>query len=114
MRIKLIVAFPADEAALSNRKRDLAPYVAQGVTVQCVPVRNSGTTMDSDYESLIFDAYISEAGLRSEEEGFDAVVVDTVSDAGMYALRSRLSIPVVGPGQVDRLGRRAGRRFPPC
>ena len=26
--------------------------------------------------------------------------IDTVSDSGMYALRSRLSIPVLGPGQV--------------
>ena len=35
-----------------------------------------------------------------EEEGFDAVCIDTVSDSGLYALRSRLSIPVFGPGQA--------------
>jgi allantoin racemase len=112
MRIKLIVAFPADDAALTRRRDQLAPYLAQGVSVECAPVRNSGTTMDSDYESLIFDAYITEAGLRAEDEGFDAVVVDTVSDAGMYALRSRLSIPVVGPGLVGYfLAAMLGRRF---
>ena len=40
------------------------------------------------------------AGLKAEEEGYDAVCIDTVSDSGMYSLRSRLSIPVIGPGQA--------------
>ena len=43
---------------------------------------------------------VFEAGLKAEEEGYDAVCIDTVSDSGMYALRSKLSIPVINPGQV--------------
>lgn len=38
--------------------------------------------------------------MQAEEEGYDAVVMDTVSDSGLGALRSRLSIPVLGPGLV--------------
>ena len=34
-----------------------------------------------------------------KNEGYSAVVIDTVSDSGLRALRSRLSIPVLGPGR---------------
>ena len=43
---------------------------------------------------------ILEAGLTAELDGFDAVCIDTMSDSGVAALRSSLSIPVVGPGRV--------------
>ncbi|WP_374477191.1 aspartate/glutamate racemase family protein [Zoogloea sp.] len=35
----------------------------------------------------------------AEKEGFDAVCINTVSDSGLAALRARLSIPVLSPGQ---------------
>lgn len=102
MRIKYIVPFPFDEEGIANRAaqvpRDL---LGPDTEVECVPVRNSATLVDCHYEALIFDMYIVEAGLRAEEEGYDAVIMDTVSDSGLYALRSRLSIPVVGPGLVS-------------
>jgi hypothetical protein len=65
---------------------------------ECVRVRNSGTLLDSYYESVVFDMYVVEAGLRAQEEGHDAVIMDTVSDSGLAALRSRPDIPVLGPG----------------
>jgi allantoin racemase len=61
---------------------------------------------------MLFDMYIAEAGLRAEEEGYDAVVMDTVSDSGLYALRSRLTIPVIGPGLVSyAVAIMLGKRF---
>ena len=42
--------------------------------------------------------YVTEAGLRAVDEGCDALVMDTVSDSGLGALRARLSIPDVGLG----------------
>ena len=56
---------------------------------------------DSYYDTMLMDMSVFEAGLKAEEEGFDAVCIDTVSDSGMYALRSKLNIPVVGPGQAS-------------
>ena len=61
---------------------------------------------------LGFDVYIAEAGMKAEEEGFDAVVMDTVSDSGLYAMRSRLTIPVIGPGQTSyAVAQMLGKRF---
>lgn len=113
MRIKYIVPFPFDEVGLANRAAQLPPELrTAGVDYEFVPVKNSCHNADSAYELLILDAYIAEAGLRSEAEGFDAVVMDTVSDSGLAALRSRLSIPVLGPGQVQQhVAAMLGRRF---
>ena len=113
MRIKYIIPFPFDEEGIANRAAQIQRDVLGPDTeVECVPVRNSATLVDCYYEDLVFDMYITEAGLRAEEEGYDAVVMDTVSDSGMYALRSRLQIPVIGPGLVSYLvGMLLGHRF---
>src|SRR5947207_9516911 len=113
MRIKFIIPFPFDEQGIANRAAQIpADLLGPDTHVECVPVRNSATLGDSYYDALIFDMYITEAGLRAEEEGFDAVIMDTVSDSGMYALRSRLSIPVIGPGLVSyAVAIMLGKRF---
>ena len=102
MRIKFIVPFPFDDEGIANRAAQIpSDLLGPNTEVECIPVRNSATLVDCYYEDLVFDMYIAEAGLRAEEEGYDAVIMDTVSDSGMYALRSRLSIPVIGPGLVS-------------
>jgi allantoin racemase len=113
MRIKFIIPFPFDEEGIANRAAQIPRELLGPETeVECVPVRNSATVVDCYYEATIFDMYIAEAGLRAEEEGYDAVVMDTVSDSGLYALRSRLSIPVIGPGLVSyAVAIMLGKRF---
>ena len=102
MRIKFIIPFPFDEEGVANRAAQIPrDLLGPDTEVECVPVRNSATLVDCYYEDLVFDMYITEAGLRAEDEGYDAVIMDTVSDSGMYALRSRLTIPVIGPGLVS-------------
>ena len=113
MRIKFIVPFPFDDEGIANRAAQIPKeLLGPDTEVECVPVRGSGTLLDSHYEALVFDMYIAEAGLRAEEEGYDAVVMDTVSDSGLAALRSRLTIPVIGPGLVSyAVAIMLGKRF---
>jgi allantoin racemase len=113
VRIKFIVPFPFDDEGIANRAAQIpSDLLGPNTEVECIPVRNSATLVDCYYEDLVFDMYIAEAGLRAEEEGYDAVIMDTVSDSGMYALRSRLSIPVIGPGLVSyAVGIILGKRF---
>ncbi len=113
MRIKYIIPFPFDEEGIANRAEQIPKELLGPDThVECVPVRNSATLVDCYYEALVFDMYIVEAALRAEEEGYDAVVMDTVSDSGLYALRSRLNIPVIGPGLVSyAVAIMLGKRF---
>lgn len=113
MRIKVIVPFPLGEEDVRRRAAQLSAHV---VGVDCevdyVPVRNSGSLADSAYDNLLIDLFVLEAGVEAEAEGYDAVCIDTASDSGMNALRSRLSIPVVGPGLVAaHVAGMLGRRF---
>jgi allantoin racemase len=113
VRIKFIIPFPFDEEGVANRAAQIPrDLLGADTDVECVPVRNSATLVDCYYEDLVFEMYITEAGLRAEEEGYDAVVMDTVSDSGLYALRSRLTIPVIGPGLVSyAVAIMLGKRF---
>ena len=63
--------------------------------------KNSCAWGDSLHDSLLLDFFVYEEGMRAEQEGFDAFCIDSVSDSGLSALRSRLSIPVIGPGQIS-------------
>jgi Asp/Glu/hydantoin racemase len=113
MRIKVIIPFPMDEAGVSLREAQLPPGARGSIEeITFSPVRNSGLLADSHYESVLIDCYVTAEGVHAEEEGFDAVVIDTVSDAGLEALRSRLQIPVVGPGQTSlHIAAMLGHRF---
>lgn len=101
-RIKVIVPIPMDADGVANRAAQLADSdVGPGYDVEFVAVRDGAALGDSYYDSALMDWYVFEAGVRAETEGYDAVCIDTVSDSGLYALRSRLSIPVLGPGQTS-------------
>jgi allantoin racemase len=90
-----------DEAGVANRASQLPPeMIAAGMSVDFVAVSWGAALGDSYYDTMLMDMSVFEAGLKAQEEGYDAVCIDTVSDSGMYALRSKLSIPVLGPGQA--------------
>lgn len=100
-KIKIIVPIPMDQSGVDNRASQLPQsQIALGFDVEFVAVSNGAALGDSYYDALLMDMFVFEAGLRAEEEGYAAVCIDTVSDSGLYALRSRLTIPVVGPGQA--------------
>jgi allantoin racemase len=100
-RVKIIVPIPMDEAGVENRASQLpAERIRDGYDVEFVAVTWGAALGDSYYDTMLMDMSVFEAGLAAEEEGFDAVCIDTVSDSGLYALRSRLTIPVFGPGQA--------------
>src|SRR5262245_3547548 len=113
MKIRFIAPFPVDSEGLRLRREQIPDsVVAPGTEIDFVAVRNSGKLGDSPYEALLMEMYVFQAGMRAEDEGCDAVVMDTVSDSGLDALRSRLTIPVVGPGAVGyHVAAMLGRRF---
>jgi allantoin racemase len=76
------------------------------------PVRVSAGLFQGAVDSLIADVAVFEAGCNAEVNGYAAVCVDTISDAGVDALRAHLDIPVVGPGRTAfLLARQLGDRF---
>lgn len=100
-RIKMIFPVPLNEHTRGMVEPQIpASMIPDGVEIEWVGSSRLMSMADSYYETLIMEMIVFEAGLRSEQEGYDAVCINTVSDSALYALRSRLSIPVVGPGQA--------------
>jgi Asp/Glu/hydantoin racemase len=94
-RIKIIVPFPLKPDELKRREKSIPPGTLHpGVHVKFVSVKN-GEYLDSYYTDLIGEFFVLEEGLKSEEEGYDAVCIDSMSDSALNALRSRLKIPVM-------------------
>ena len=112
-RVLVIVPFPVDADNLARRQAQLeAVRLGEGIAFTFRPVRIAPANYVSAQDSLLADLGILEAGLAAEEEGFDAVCIDTVSDSGMAALRSVLRIPVIGAGRHAMLAAlMLGERF---
>jgi allantoin racemase len=100
-RIKVIVPIPMDQAGVDNRAAQLPKaMIRDGFHPEFVVVKFGAALGDSYHDMLLMDWTVFQAGIKAEEEGFDAVCIDTVSDSAVRALRSRLKIPVLGPGEV--------------
>ncbi|MEQ8389250.1 MAG: aspartate/glutamate racemase family protein [Alphaproteobacteria bacterium] len=104
-RIRVIYPVWVPEEALAEDVAVQIPpeHIKPGIEVEFCCTRAGATTMDSYYEIAIAEAFVLEAGLRAAEEGVDAICINTTSDSAVLALRSRLSIPVIGPGATSFL-----------
>jgi allantoin racemase len=112
-RIKVILPVPLPPFALENFSRQIPEgFLNPDIVTEFVAPRAGASILDSYYEMTLADAFCLEAGARAEEEGFAAVCLNSMSDSGLAALRSRLRIPVVGPGQASyALATTLGRKF---
>ena len=103
-RIKVIVPVPLPPAALKMYEEQVpAGLTAPGYEVEFVGVRNGGVHGGNLYESLLYEVFVLDAGAKAEEQGYAAICINSMSDSGVGALRSRLKIPVIGTGQATLL-----------
>ena len=99
-KIKMILPVPLPPEAIEGFAAQFPPGTAgENTQVDFVAAKAGATILDSYFEMTLADAFVLEAGMLAEEEGYDAVCINSMSDSGLHALRSRLTIPVVGPGQ---------------
>ncbi|WP_068636760.1 aspartate/glutamate racemase family protein [Thauera butanivorans] len=99
-RVKMIFPVPMSEATRPMVESQLPPeFRRSDIDVSFVGAGSTITLADSYYDMAIMELAVIQAGLQAQEDGFDAVCINTVSDSGLAALRSRLSIPVLSPGQ---------------
>ena len=99
-KVKMIFPVPLNEMTRPMVESQLPPGIRRpDIEVAFVGAGKFMTLADSYYDMAIMEMAVIEAGMRAEDEGFDAVCINTVSDSGLSALRSRLKIPVLAPGQ---------------
>ncbi len=100
-RIKVIFPVPLNEHTRELIETQIPQeFIGPQFDVDFVGSKRLMSLANSFYDAYIMDSIIIEAGMKAEQEGYDAVCINTVSDSGLNALRSRLRIPVIGPGQA--------------
>lgn len=103
-RVIVIVPFAFGEGGLANREAQIqAVQLGPDIEFDYRGVKAGPALFDSYHDWAIADVALFEAGKTAEEDGYDAVCIDTMSDSGMNALRSILDIPVIGPGRASYL-----------
>ena len=103
-KILVIVPFAMSEDNRELRRQQLDSLsLPPGVRFEYRSVKAGPVNYASHHDFVLADVSIFEAGCRAEQESFDAVCIDTMSDSGVAALRSVLDIPVFGPGKVSML-----------
>jgi allantoin racemase len=89
-----------------------AVQLGPGIEFHFRPVRAAPANYTSEHDSVLADVSILDACKRAQDEGYDAVCIDTMSDSGLAAARSVLDIPVIGPGRASMLAAlMLGERF---
>ena len=103
-RVLVVVPFAMSPENLALRQEQLKGIdLSSQLQFEFRPVKAGPLNYSSHHDFVLADAANFEAGCRAQEEGFDAVCIDTMSDSGVAALRSVLDIPVFGPGKVSML-----------
>jgi len=112
-KVLVLVPFAFDEKGLANRRGQLSTVkLGPDIEFDYRAVKAGPTDYDSYHDWLIADVGMLEAGMTAQDEGYDAVCSDTMSDSGVAALRSVLDIPVIGPGKASYLtALMLGRKF---
>lgn len=99
---KVLVIMPGadnDEALETRKQQAQMAEFGDDVEFHFRPIKIN-SMFGSYHDWLLLDLAVFEAGLDAEQEGFDAVAIDTMSDGGLNYLRCVLDIPVIGAGQA--------------
>ena len=112
-RVLVIVPFPMSEENRDLRRQQVeTAALGPDIVFDFRSVRAAPRNYISSADLVLADLGMLEAGLAAEAEGYDAICIDTVSDSGVAALRSELSIAVIGPGRTAVLAAMMlGNRF---
>ncbi|HEX6317956.1 MAG TPA: aspartate/glutamate racemase family protein [Burkholderiales bacterium] len=112
-RVLVVVPFPMSEENRRAREAQLgAVQLGPGIEFHFRPVRAAPANYTSEHDSVLADVSILDACKRAQDEDYDAVCIDTMSDSGLAAARSVLDIPVIGPGRASMLAAlMLGERF---
>ena len=100
-KVVVLVPFAFDDVGLANRSAQLdAVVLSPNIQFDFKPVKAGPDLYDSWHDLAMADIAMFEAGCTAQEEGYDALCIDTMSDSGANALRSVLDIPVISPART--------------
>ena len=101
-KVLVIVPFALDKEGIANRRAQLQ-HVQLGpdITFDYRGVRAGPSSVSSPHDWTMLDMAIFEAGLSAQEDGYDAVCIDSMGDQGMPALRADYGVFQTRPRSSD-------------
>ena len=101
-KVLVIVPFALDESGMANREAQMQDvHLGPDIAFHFRGVQWGPALYDSHHDWALADIALFQAGRTAQDEGYDAVCIDTMSDSGVNPLRSVLDIPVIGPGRAS-------------
>lgn len=77
--------------------KTLGHYRAEGTVLDVTHLDNCPADIDYFYSKHLIESALYEEVMRSEEAGYDAVIVGCLYDPGVRVARELVDIPVIGP-----------------
>jgi allantoin racemase len=103
-KVLVIVPFAFGEEGMGLREAQMQDVqLGPDIHFDFRGVKAGPALFDSYHDWILADVALFEAGKSAQEDGYDAVCIDTMSDSGVQPLRSILDIPVIGPGRCSYL-----------
>ena len=100
-RALIIVPYAFGENGLAHRRAQQAHVkIPTDIEFEYRSIKAGPRYFLGRHDEFLIEVGIFEAGIDAQNEGFDAVSVDTMSDSGVAELRAVLDIPVVAPGRT--------------
>lgn len=102
MKIKVIMPFGVhfiDEATEVTAKK----YASQGTEIVCVHPEQAPESIENQYDEAFAALAVLEEVKKSEEEGFDGILISCFGDPGLKPARELTGIPVVGTAEAGML-----------
>jgi allantoin racemase len=84
-----------------DTRRTYAEAARPGTVIQVITLEWGTASIESYRDEALVVPDILTSTVRAEQAGADAVIIDCMSDPGLYAARELVSIPVVGPAEAS-------------
>lgn len=102
MKIKVIVPVTTKEFVAPTRE-EVEKFASKGTEIDVEAIEYGTASIESSYDEMLVAPGIIKVAEKAQSDGFDGVITDCMCDPALDALREKLDIPVVGPGNISIL-----------
>lgn len=102
MKIKVIIPNSnMDRNTLDSRESMLSRVLSSDVLISVDCIESGPESIESHYDEVLASIPLIRQCIEAEKNEYDAVVIYCFSDVAIDAIREKLFIPVIGPGEVS-------------
>lgn len=99
-RIKIISPIKIDEADLRRRRMRYGECAGPDTQIEVFNLADGPTTLDTRGDMLFCEHAVFQAGIGTNPDEFDAILIDCVFDPAVSALREECRVPAFGPMRI--------------